>query len=50
MYIQTRMAQYAEELWQLLKKDNPSIYMCGLKGMENGIDDIMDSLAARDCR
>ncbi|KAI3985977.1 hypothetical protein MKX01_039059 [Papaver californicum] len=48
MYIQTRMAQYAEELWQLLKKDNTFIYMCGLKGMEKGIDDIMDSLAARD--
>lgn len=48
MYIQTRMAEYAEELWELLKKDNTYIYMCGLKGMEKGIDDIMGSLAARD--
>nr|GMD49157.1 ferredoxin--NADP reductase, leaf-type isozyme, chloroplastic [Ipomoea batatas] len=48
MYIQTRMAQYAEELWELLKKDNTFVYMCGLKGMEKGIDDIMTSLAARD--
>lgn len=48
MYIQTRMAQYAEELWQLLKKDNTFVYMCGLKGMEKGIDDIMAGLAARD--
>ncbi|XP_050375688.1 ferredoxin--NADP reductase, leaf isozyme, chloroplastic [Argentina anserina] len=48
MYIQTRMAQYAEELWQLLKKDNTYVYMCGLKGMEKGIDEIMLSLAARD--
>ncbi|KAE8715557.1 Ferredoxin--NADP reductase [Hibiscus syriacus] len=48
MYIQTRMAQYAEELWGLLKKDNTYIYMCGLKGMEKGIDDIMTSLAAKD--
>lgn len=48
MYIQTRMAQYAEELWELLKKDNTYVYMCGLKGMEKGIDDIMTSLAARD--
>ncbi|KAL9683301.1 hypothetical protein QQ045_015121 [Rhodiola kirilowii] len=48
MYIQTRMAQYAEELWQLLKKDNTFVYMCGLKGMEKGIDDIMTGLAARD--
>ena len=29
MYIQTRMAQYAEELWELLKKDNTFVYMCG---------------------
>ncbi|KAK8935994.1 hypothetical protein KSP39_PZI013326 [Platanthera zijinensis] len=48
MYIQTRMAEYAEELWSLLKKDNTFIYMCGLKGMEKGIDDIMVSLAAKD--
>ncbi|XP_010536399.1 PREDICTED: ferredoxin--NADP reductase, leaf isozyme, chloroplastic isoform X2 [Tarenaya hassleriana] len=48
MYIQTRMAEYADELWELLKKDNTYIYMCGLKGMEKGIDDIMVSLAARD--
>lgn len=47
-YIQTRMAQYAEELWELLKKDNTYIYMCGLKGMDKRIDDIMVSLAARD--
>lgn len=48
MYIQTRMAQYAEQLWELLKKDNTFVYMCGLKGMEKGIDDIMVSLAAKD--
>ncbi|KAL8476500.1 hypothetical protein ACS0TY_028971 [Phlomoides rotata] len=48
MYIQTRMAEYAEELWELLKKDNTYVYMCGLKGMEKGIDDIMLSLAAKD--
>lgn len=48
MYIQTRMAEYAEELWEMLKKDNTFVYMCGLKGMEKGIDEIMVSLAARD--
>lgn len=48
MYIQTRMAEYADELWDLLKKDNTFVYMCGLRGMEKGIDDIMVSLAARD--
>ncbi|XP_066375967.1 ferredoxin--NADP reductase, leaf isozyme 1, chloroplastic-like [Miscanthus floridulus] len=48
MYIQTRMAEYKEELWELLKKDNTYVYMCGLKGMEKGIDDIMVSLAEKD--
>lgn len=48
MYIQTRMAEYANELWELLKKDNTYVYMCGLKGMEKGIDDIMVSLAAKE--
>ncbi|GBG72995.1 hypothetical protein CBR_g12714 [Chara braunii] len=48
MYIQTRMAEYADELWELLKKPNTFTYMCGLRGMEKGIDDIMTSLAAKD--
>ncbi|KAK1423562.1 hypothetical protein QVD17_18866 [Tagetes erecta] len=48
MYIQTKMAQYDRELWELLKKDNTFVYMCGLKGMEKGIDDIMVTLAAED--
>jgi ferredoxin--NADP+ reductase len=48
MYIQTRMAEYKDELWELLKKDNTYVYMCGLKGMEKGIGDIMIDLAAKD--
>ncbi|CAM0912467.1 unnamed protein product [Alopecurus aequalis] len=48
MYIQTRMAEYKDELWELLKKDNTYVYMCGLKGMEKGIDEIMIPLAAKD--
>ncbi|KAG0459208.1 hypothetical protein HPP92_022336 [Vanilla planifolia] len=42
------MAEYAEELWELLKKDNTFVYMCGLKGMEQGIDEIMGTLAAKE--
>lgn len=48
MYIQTKMAEYAEELWSLVKKDNTFVYMCGLKDMEQGIDDLMASLAEKD--
>lgn len=48
MYIQTRMGEYAKELWELFKKENTYVYMCGLKGMEKGIDDIITSLAAEE--
>ncbi|CAM6105564.1 unnamed protein product [Calypogeia fissa] len=48
MYIQTRIAEYAEEFWQLIKKDNTYLYMCGLKGMEKGIDEIISVLAEKE--
>ena len=41
MYVQNRMAEYTDELWELLKKDNTYTYICGLKGMEDGINSIM---------
>jgi len=47
MYIQTRMAEYAEELWDLLQKPNTYTYMCGLRGMETGIEETMKSIAER---
>ncbi len=46
MYIQNRMAQYKEELWQLLQKDNTYTYICGLRGMEDGIDEAMTAAAS----
>ncbi|KAL2241164.1 UNVERIFIED_CONTAM: Ferredoxin--NADP reductase, leaf-type isozyme, chloroplastic [Sesamum indicum] len=48
MYIQTRMAEYKVELWDLFKKPNTFVYMCGLKGMEKGIDEIMIPIAAEE--
>jgi ferredoxin--NADP+ reductase len=45
MYIQHRIAEHADELWQLLQKPNAHTYICGLKGMEGGIDEGM-SIAA----
>lgn len=48
MYIQNRMAEYADEIYELFKKENTYVYMCGLKGMEPGIDDIMTELFAKD--
>lgn len=37
MYIQNKMKEYGQELWDLMQKDNTYVYMCGLKGMESGI-------------
>ena len=42
MYIQDRVAEHAEELWNMIQT-NPKthVYICGLKGMEDGIDAAM---------
>jgi ferredoxin--NADP+ reductase len=38
MYIQHRVAEHAAELWSLIKDEKTHTYICGLKGMEDGID------------
>ncbi|HEY9908881.1 MAG TPA: ferredoxin-NADP reductase [Thermosynechococcaceae cyanobacterium] len=39
MYIQDRVAEHAEEFWNLIQNDPKThVYICGLKGMEDGID------------
>lgn len=48
MYLQTRMKEYEEELYELFQKDNTYVYMCGLAGMEKGIDDFMSDRFAKD--
>lgn len=48
MYIQDRVAEHAEELWQLMQKDHTHTYICGLKGMEGGIDEALSAVAAKD--
>lgn len=34
MYVQTRMAEYGEELWKKLNEPNTYVYICGLRAME----------------
>lgn len=48
MYLQTRMKEYEDELYELFQKDNTYVYMCGLAGMEKGIDDFMTDRFAQD--
>lgn len=48
MYLQTRMKEYEDELYELFQKDNTYVYMCGLAGMEKGIDEFMSARFERD--
>jgi len=45
MYIQNKMKEYGKELWDLMQKDNTYVYMCGLKGMESGIQEALGGFA-----
>jgi len=45
MYVQHRIAEHAEELWNLISGGNTYTYICGLKGMENGIDEAFAGVA-----
>jgi ferredoxin--NADP+ reductase len=47
MYIQHRVGEHADELWELMQKPNTHTYMCGLKGMEDGIDEALSAAAAK---
>jgi ferredoxin--NADP+ reductase len=47
MYIQHRVAEHAEEIWEKLKSAKTHVYMCGLKGMEDGIDEALGAVASK---
>merc|ERR1712228_1022455 len=47
MYIQTKMAEFADELWELMQSPKTHIYMCGLKGMESGMEECFSPLAEK---
>lgn len=38
-YVQDRMLQHVDELADLLRDDNTHVYICGLRGMETGVDE-----------
>ena len=47
LYIQTKMAVYAEDIWALMQKENTHIYMCGSKGMEAGLEECFAPFAEK---
>ena len=47
VYCQHRLLAHAADTWELVKGGNCAIYICGLKGMETGIDEAMTAIAAQ---
>lgn len=47
MYVQHRLQEHAQVLFNLLKQPNAYIYMCGLKGMEPGVMEGLEKAATQ---
>ncbi|NKB73554.1 MAG: ferredoxin-NADP reductase [Synechococcus sp. s2_metabat2_7] len=45
MYIQDRVSEHAEEIFAMIEDPKTHVYMCGLRGMEPGIDEAMSAAA-----
>ncbi len=45
MYIQHKIAEQADKLWELMQNPKTHTYICGLKGMEGGIDEALSAAA-----
>ena len=46
MYIQDRVTENAEEIFSWIEDSRTHVYMCGLRGMEPGIDEAMTAAAS----
>jgi ferredoxin--NADP+ reductase len=46
MYIQDRVSENAEEIFSWIENPKTHVYMCGLRGMEPGIDEAMTAAAS----
>ncbi|MGD1904354.1 MAG: ferredoxin--NADP reductase [Geitlerinemataceae cyanobacterium] len=47
MYLQNRIQENADEIWNLLQNEKTHAYMCGLRGMEGGINEGLGGAAAK---
>lgn len=47
LYVQHRLVEHGETLFNLLKQPNTYFYMCGLRGMETGIQEGLQETARR---
>jgi len=44
-YVQHKLAEQKQEIWEMICGGNFAVYICGLKGMEQGVDEVFASLA-----
>jgi len=44
-YVQHKLAEQKQEVWEMICAGNFAVYICGLKGMEQGVDAVFSSLA-----
>lgn len=47
MYVQHRILEAGDAMWPILSSEKTYFYMCGLKGMETGIEEALGQLASR---
>merc|ERR1719401_2808697 len=48
MWVQHKAMQFGEELYNLVKDEKTHIYMCGLKGMESGLQECFAPLSEKE--
>lgn len=44
-YVQHKLEENQDEVWQFIKEGNFSFYLCGLKGVEDGINEVFEAQA-----
>lgn len=44
-YVQHKLAEHKQEVWETICAGNFAVYICGLKGMEEGVDKVFSTLA-----
>ena len=47
-FIQRRVEENIEEIWRIIRDENFSFYICGLKELETGIEEILNERARQD--
>merc|ERR1712039_1132519 len=48
MWVQHKVMEFDEEIWPMLKDPKTHVYMCGLKGMESGLQEAFGPLAEKE--